>query len=284
MSRHAGAVPTTVPGLLDAWAEAMADVRQVVDDLGLDGWQHPSVLPGWTVADVVAHLSWIEATMLGHVDPLHDPDWSRLPHATTPLSRITETAVDLRRGWSRAEVLAELDAAVARRRAAVAAGPQDPATPTRDPFGRPSTLAGVLRMRTFDTWVHSQDIRLAVGRPGGTLTAAAAVAADQIAGALGYVWAKQVAAPAGATLTVRVTPPGLSLVRSVVRAEDGRGRQVADPAQPTATLTLSFDDFVQLGCGREVPGSSTDDARLRVAITGDPDLGQAALEHLNIAP
>jgi uncharacterized protein (TIGR03083 family) len=262
----------------------MADVRAVAGDLGEEGWGHPSLLPGWSVGDVVAHLSWIERILLGRMDPPHNPDWASLPHVTGDFGRTTEVPVDLRRTWPRAEVLAEFDASLADRHAALLAGPQEPATPTMNPFGRMVTLEAVLRMRTFDAWVHSQDIRLAVGRPGGTTTAPARVAAEQIAGALGFVWAKKVAAPAGATLVVEVTPPGIELRHAVTCTSEGKGVDLPVPPDPTVTLRLAFDDFVQLGCGRTRPDRTPDQARAAVAVSGDLDLGARAVAALNIAP
>jgi uncharacterized protein (TIGR03083 family) len=273
-----------IPALVSAWAEAMADIRSLVGDLDDRRWRGPSLLPGWTVADIVAHLSWVERALLGRSDPPHEPDWAALPHAASPIARITEVPVDLRRRWSREQVLAEFDATIAERGAALRAGPSDPDTPALDPFGRPATLGGVLRMRTFDTWVHGQDIRLTIGRPGATDTSAAQVAGEQIAGALGFVWARKVDAPVGTTLVVEVTPPGVTLTRAVTRGEDGRGVDVPPPRDPTVTLTLDFDDFVQLGCGRSRPDSSPDMARVRVRIAGDSELGERTLAQLNIAP
>jgi uncharacterized protein (TIGR03083 family) len=270
--------------LIDAWAQAMADVRAVADAAGDAGWRHPSLLPGWSVADVVAHLGWIERGLLGLADPPHEPDWSSLPHVRDGLSRITEVPVDLRRAWPRDAVLAEFDDAIAARHAALRSGPQDPATPAVNPFGRMVTLEAVLRMRTFDAWVHGQDIRLALGIPGSTDTAAAAVAGAQIASGLGKVWAKAVDAPAGSALRVDVTPPGVALVTAVLRAADGKGVFIDPPDEPTVQLTLAFDDFVQLGCGRERPGSTTEQARGRVRIDGDAELGARAVAALNIAP
>lgn len=274
----------TISGLVDAWAGSMADLRAVVEDLGQAGWRLPSVLPGWSVGDVVAHVGWIEHHLLGHVDPPHDPDWPALPHARTPLSRITETPVDLRRSWSREMVLAEFDDVSARRETALRSGPQDPGTPAIDPFGRPKTLDAVLRMRIFDTWVHGQDVRRAVSLPGATTSPGAHVTAHQIAGGLGYVWAKRAQAPVGSTLTVRVTPPGVELVASVGVGDDGRGRTVPGPASPTVGLTLCFDDLVQLGCGREWPGSPLPAARRRVVTDGDVALAERVLDVFNIAP
>lgn len=275
--------PTTTE-LIDAWAGSMADLRGVVDDLGDDGWRRPSLLPGWSVGDIVAHLAWIERILLGRMDPPHQPDWTALRHVTSDFGRTTEVPVDLRRSWPRHEVLAEFDTTIADRHAALLGGPQDPSAPAMNPFGRMVTLEAVLRMRTFDTWVHGQDVRLAVGRPGATDTAGARIAAEQVAGALGYVWARQVGAPIGSTLVVTVTPPGIALVHAVTRGPDGKGVDITPPPDPTVTLSLAFDDFIQLGCGRTRPDSTPEQARARVRMAGDTDLAARAVAALNIAP
>jgi uncharacterized protein (TIGR03083 family) len=274
----------TTAALIQAWADAMADVRAVVADLGEPGWREPSLLPGWSVGDIVAHLTWIERILLGRFDPPHEPDWAALPHVANELGRATEVPVDLRRGRPRAAVLEEFDTTIADRHAALLAGPQDPSTPATNPFGKRVTLEAVLRMRTFDTWVHGQDIRLAVGRPGATDTTAARVAGEQIVNALGYVWAKRVQAPVGSTLHLVVTPPGIALEHAVLRAPDGTGVPVPAPDAPSVTLTMAFDDLVQLGCGRTRPDSTPDQARARVRVEGDPALGALAVEQFNIAP
>lgn len=275
---------TSLTELVDAWAASAADLRSVAAEVDEEGWRGPSALPGWSVGDVVAHVAWIERHLLGLVDPPHQPDWDALPHATSLLSRATETPVDLRRTWPRAQVMAEFDAAVAAREEALRSGPQDPQTPSIDPFGRPKSLAAVLRMRIFDCWVHSQDVRWAVGRPGLGAPSGARLTAEQIAGGLGFVWGKRVGAPAGSTLTVHVTEPGIALTHSVGVGADGRGGPVAEPESPTVTLTMSFDDFVQLSCGRQWPDSSTEDARSRVEVSGDADLAVRTLDSFNIAP
>lgn len=275
---------TSLNELIDAWAASAADLRAVAVEVGEAGWRAPSALPGWSVGDVIAHVGWIERHLLGLVDPPHQPDWDALPHATSLLSRATETPVDLRRGWSRDEVLAEFDAAVAAREQALRSGPQDPQTPSIDPFGRPKTLGAVLRMRIFDCWVHSQDIRCAVGRPGLGAPEGARFTAEQIAGGLGFVWGKRVGAPPGSTLTVHVTEPGIALTHSVGVDAEGRGGPVAEPEAPTVELRMSFDDFVQLACGRQWPDSSTEDARARVEVGGDASLAVRTLDSFNIAP
>ena len=59
---------------------------------------------------------------------------------------------------------------------------------------------------------------------------------------------------------------------------------VPEPGEPTVHLTMSFPDFIQLGCGRTWPDSSPAQARERVLLSGDPVLAERVLEVFNVAP
>ena len=130
-------------------------------------------------------------------------------------------------------------------------------------------------MRVFDTWVHEQDIRVAVGDPGHLGTAPAHMAADRMRKALGFVWAKKVDAPVGSTLQVTVTGPGVEFTDTVIRSEDGKGRPSDPVGVPTVALTMTFPGFVALTCGR---------GPAEVDVAGDQELGARTIAHLNIAP
>lgn len=257
---------------IDVWREAMADFR---DAAARAPWQHPSVLPGWTVADVVAHVSSIERALMGRQDPVHTPDWAALPHAGDGFGKITEVPVDLRRTRARDEVLAEFDETMADREVALRELRASNPGLVMSPLGTMMPLDEMIAMRVFDTWVHEQDIRVAVGDPGHLGTAPAHMAAGRMRRALGFVWAKKVDAPVGATLQVSVTGPGVEFADTVVRAEDGKGRPSATVGDPTVALTMSFPAFVALTCGR---------GPAEVDITGDHDLAERTIAQLNIAP
>ena len=198
----------TAPDPIDVWREAMADFR---DAAARAEWRHPSVLPGWTVADVAAHVTWIERALSGLLDAAHEPDWETLPHVRDGFGRITEVPVDLRRSRTREEVLAEFDEMVVEREAALRELRASNPGLVMSPLGTMMPLDEMLAMRVFDTWVHEQDIRVAVGDPGHLGTAPAHVAAGRMRRALGFVWAKKVDAPVGATLEVSVTGPGVDV-------------------------------------------------------------------------
>jgi uncharacterized protein (TIGR03083 family) len=259
--------------LIGIWHQACTELRDLA---AAERWGRPSVLPGWTVADIVAHTSWIERLALGRSDPPHEPDWAALPHVAGEFSRATEVPVDLRRGWPREAVLAEYDDTIAARHAALLAAPAGAAA--RNVFGQVRPVSDILRMRIFDIWVHTQDIRVGVGAPGGLASDAAWVAAGRMAGALGYVWAKSVDAPVGSTLVVDCTGPGVRFTAAVGRSDDGRGGPVAVPDDPTVRLTMGFPDYVALSCGRAnaEPG--------RVQVEGDAALAGRTLARFGIAP
>ena len=259
--------------LIDVWRDAMADLR---DAAARAPWRAPSILPGWNVADVVAHALWIERSQLGLVDPPHEPDWVALPHVGTPFSRVTEVPVDLRRTRSREEVLAEFDQTITDREAALrGARATAPDGQYRNPLGSMTTLDDLLSMRIFDTWVHEQDIRLAVDDPGHLDTPAAHVAAARMRNSLGRVWGKGVDAPVGATVAVTCTGPGVTFSDTVVRSEDGRARRCDPVAAPTVALTMSFPAYVALACGR---------GPAPVESAGDPELAARTVARFNIAP
>ena len=106
-----------------------------------------------------------------------------------------------------------------------------------------------MELRAFDSWVHEQDVRRAVGRPGGAGGAASAIAVDRVQGAMGFVVGKKAAAPEGSVVAFDLSGPGPRNGTSgwPCRAAEPRRRRPED--EPTVTLALSGLDFVRLGCG-----------------------------------
>lgn len=262
----------TAPDPIDVWREAMVDLR---DAAARAPWDHPSVLPGWSVGDVLAHCTSIERALSGRGDPAHEPDWGSLPHVVNPFGRITEVPVDLRRSRTRAQVLAEFDETMTAREAVLRELRASNPGLVMSPLGTMMPLDDMLAMRVFDTWVHEQDIRVAVGDPGHLGTAPAHAAAQRMRGALGFIWAKKVDAPLGATLQVTVTGPGVTFTDTVLRADDGKGRPTGTIPEPTVALTMTFPDFVALACGR---------GPADVDVAGDEQLAGRTVARFNIAP
>ena len=272
----------TFDELLAAWQSASADFIDLVTPLSQAEWDAPTALPGWSVGDIVAHVGWIEGMLIGEFDPPHEPDWSSLPHAVTDFGKITEIPVDLRRSWTREAVLIELADRIARRTAELESGSRDATVEVMGPLG-PAPLGRVLRMRTLDTWVHEQDIRDALGRPGHLDTLGAQATASQLLPGLGKVWAKLAGAQPGQVLDVRITGPGIEGGAIVAVGDDGRARMVGDDlldqaGAATVTLAMSWPAYLALSCGRGEPSPW----REQVVISGDHALAARVLDHFRV--
>lgn len=268
--------------LLAAWRSACDDFVDLVTPLSQEEWDAPTALPGWSVGDVVAHVGWIEGMLIGEVDPAHEPDWSALPHAVSDFGKITEVPVDLRRSWTREAVLVELVDRITRRAAALDDGPHDASLEVMGPLG-PAPLGRVLRMRSLDTWVHEQDIRDALHRPGHLDTLGAQATAAQLLPGLGKVWAKLAGAAAGQVLDVRITGPGIEGGVVVAVGDDGRARIVTDDlldqaGEATVTLAMPWPAYLALSCGRGEPKPWRD----QVDASGDPELAARTLDHFRV--
>lgn len=272
----------TFDELFAAWQSASADFIDLVTPLSQEEWDAPTALPGWSVGDVVAHVGWIEGMLIGEIDPPHEPDWSSLPHAVTDFGKITEVPVDLRRSWTREAVLVELADRIARRTAELESGPRDATIEVMGPLGR-APLGRVLRMRTLDTWVHEQDIRDALDRPGHLDSLGAQATASQLLPGLGKVWAKLAGAQPGQVLDVRITGPGIDGGAIVTVGDDGRARVVEEhlldqAGATTVTLSMPWPAYLALSCGRGDPQPW----REQVVISGDADLAARTLDHFRV--
>ncbi len=263
--------------ILGAWQSAADDFLELVTPLSQQEWDAPTALPGWSVGDIVAHVGWIEGVMLGDMDPPHEPDWSALAHVRNDFGRITEIPVDLRRSWPREQVLIELADVMSRRSTALRDGPHDANVEVVGPLGV-APLGRVVQMRAMDTWVHEQDIRDALGRPGHVDTPGAQATAAQLLPGLAKVWVKGAGAQPGQTLHLVVSGPELTAERWVAVGEDGRGRVSESGQEATTTLTMDWSTYTALACGR----GDQDVLRSRVEVEGDPSLGQRTLEAFTV--
>lgn len=268
----------TYPELIKAWLSAIEPFADLAESLTDDQWRAPSVLPGWTNADIVAHVVGIERDLLGDPVPSSDLDWDALPHADDLFSRYTELAVAARRGTPQAEVTAELRKTIAERRQDLAVQPGALGDIVRGPGGWELPRGIALRMRCFDIWVHDQDIRAGIGSPGDLGTDAAWVAADRMLYGLCRNWARGTGAAPGDTAAFIVTGPGVDFSVAVAIDDRGRGVLTGVPDDPTVTVTTSWPDFTALACGRDYP------ERAAAQLGGDHDLGQALLASFTIAP
>jgi uncharacterized protein (TIGR03083 family) len=232
-------------------------------------WDAPTDLPGWTVKDNVSHLAGIERILLGEPDP--DVELPDLPHVRTDAQRFIERSVHARRGVPGDDVLAEFRDVAQRRLAEIAAYSDADLAAEVDSFAGRRPLGDLLALRAFDSWVHEQDVRHALGLPGTVSGPAAEIALFRVTRALTYALADR--AP-GRTVTINTTGtlPGSATLRL--------GEQGTFAATADVHLTVDAGTFLRLGCGRV----RYDDVAPLVDIVGDVALGQDLARHLTVTP
>lgn len=261
-----------VDHLVEVWTSLAAACDGVIPER----WELPTDCPGWTVRDQVSHLIGVERMLLGESPPppLADPP----AHVRNPFAELNEPWVEARRRIAGNEVLAEFISVTGRRIHELRTAP-----PARfdelgwSPEGEVSHR-DFLASRVLDCWAHEQDVRRALGRPGGRNGAGESTVLDRCERTMPYVVGKRVAPPAGTVVRFQVT--GV-LGRRLAVAMDGR-RAVAlpgrDPTPPTTSLTFDQDTFWRLGFGREEPAAAA--AAGRVQLDGDVDLGHRVLDSM----
>ena len=112
------------------------------------------------------------------------------------------------------------------------------------------TYGRFMAIRNFDFWVHEQDIRVPLRRPGHTSGPAAELALDEVRRSFGYIVGKRAGIPDGSSVLVELTGPIGAHLAAVV---DGRARVVDDLDHPDAVVRMDFLTFMLLACGRTDP-------------------------------
>lgn len=263
-------------GYVDAWWASVQDFLALLEELDPGDWSAPTDLAGWDVKAVASHTAHLESLLAG--GPEEQAEVADLPHITGPMGQFTEIGVITRRGTEPAAIVDELRARTAERRAALAAEPPtDAAAPAPGIFGMIGWSTGtLLRNRPLDVWMHEQDVRRAVGRPGGMDTVGAQHSTDYLVEAFGFVVGKRVAPPVGTTAVLAVAG---SEPIAVEIGEDGRGRTLAAvPERPTVRLDMDRESFVVLAGGRRAAAAGA------VHVAGDAALGQRIVERLATTP
>jgi len=260
-------------GYIATWKQACADFIALGRTLTPEELRQPTDLDGWNVFDNVAHTAHLEHVLATGVEETIEVEAA--PHIKNLTGAYTEQGVAARRGRPINEVLDELEQSVAMRSADLDANP-----PTDGSAPSPMTPAGVpwnnetlLGNRPLDVWMHEQDIRRAIGRPGGFDSPAVAHTVRRLAGGLPLVVGKRVAPPARSSVLLDIE----GTLRGAVVGDDGRALP-AIPADPTARIELSTEAFILLAGGRRKP------EQVEFTISGDHDLANAVLNHLAVTP
>lgn len=261
---------------VDVWWAGVQDFLELAGSLGPDDWSRPTDLPGWRARDVLAHLVHLESATVGIAH--ESVDIGEAPHVRNDMGRFCEEGVVARRDVPPAVLVDQLREVTDGRRAALrAAPPTDPSASAPGVFGAigwdAETFFG---NRPLDVWTHDQDVRRAVGRPGGLDGVPAAYVAARLLRSLPFVVGKRIAPPAGTSvlLTVGALPPV-----AVHVGEDGRARTATvEEVSPTATLSTDLEAFTLAAGGRGEPDPE------RWTLDGDTDLARRVLASLAVMP
>ncbi|KRB78597.1 hypothetical protein ASE01_04925 [Nocardioides sp. Root190] len=263
-------------GYVDAWWTSIQDFLVLLEDLAPEDWARPTDLAGWDVKAVASHTAHLESLLAGGPD--ESAEVGEAPHITSPMGQFTEIGVITRREREPASIVEEIREVTARRYAALQADPPtDGAAPAPGLFGMIGwNTRTLLRNRPLDVWMHEQDIRRAVDRPGGLDSPGARHTADYLVEAFGFVVGKKVGPPAGTTAVLEVegSPP-----ITVEIGPDGRGRRAeVTPSDPTVRVAMDRESFIVLAGGRRAaaPGA--------VVVSGDEDLGRRIVDQLATTP
>ncbi len=263
-------------GYVDVWWHAINDFTALLEKIPTEQWSTPTDLAGWDVRAVAAHIAHLEGVLAGN--PEETVDVGEPEHVTGLMGLYTEQGVVARSERSPDALINEIREAATRRHTALVAEP-----PT-DGSAKPEPIFGgvgwdwntLLRNRPLDVWMHEQDVRRAVGMPGGMDSQAAQHTADYLSESLGMVVAKRVGATPGTTVVLDLE--GSDPVAFGVN-ESGRGEQLAEPPDdPTVRLSMDRESFILLAGGRRAPDPGA------IRIDGDDQLGTRIVDTLAVTP
>ena len=263
--------------------DLIADVSLVwssLSDLGASlsspDWDIPTDCPGWDVRDQYAHMIGTESVLLG----LPAPAPVQAAHVKNPMGEANEGWVAGWRGQPGPVVLAAFRDVTERRLAALRAmTAAEWEAQTVTPVG-PGTYGLFMEVRVFDCWIHEQDVRRAVGRPGHMSGPVAELAMSRLTGPLGFVVGKRVGAADGVSVVASLSPPLAQTL--AVAVSGGRGVAVDPPADPTVRIRSDGETWACLCAGRWDADRVL--ATGRVEFDGDAALGRQVIEQLTITP
>jgi uncharacterized protein (TIGR03083 family) len=262
-------------GLFAVWDH----IDALLDGLSETEWQAVTPLPGWCVQAVASHIIGTESFLAGVAPPQPDVDVAALDHVRNDIGVMNECWVRHLSREPGAGVLERFRAITNDRRAALTGmsdGEWNAVMPT--PVG-PESYGRFMRVRTFDCWMHEQDMREALSRPSSDNELdgiASQLALDEIAATMGYVVGKLAKAPDGSRILFELTGP---LARNIRVNVDGRAQVVSDfgGQEPTATIRLDGLQFTRLSGGRPMSPARAQD----IELGGDKSVAAQVADNLN---
>jgi uncharacterized protein (TIGR03083 family) len=251
----------------------------LASSLGPQEWHSSASLPGWAVIDVFAHIIGTESMLEGHELPDSKTDVAAFEHVHNKLGMINETWIESLSLLEPPEMLDRFKRiAASRMRSLDAMTQQEFEAQTDTPIG-PRPYWRFMQIRVFDCWMHEQDIREGLRRPGHESGPCARAAVDEAQRAMGYIVADVAKATEGQSVTIELTGP----VKRAIHVLMGDGPKVVEEltAPASATIAMSSSLFMRLIGGR----AATLTARLGdIEFEGDLDLAQRVVTNLAFTP
>ncbi|MFJ8943995.1 maleylpyruvate isomerase family mycothiol-dependent enzyme [Streptomyces sp. NPDC102395] len=270
-------LPPTLQPYADAWTHSIEAISELVQPLAEADWNRRTPCPGWSVRDIVSHVIGLDCEMYGDPRPIHSLPRD-LFHVATDLQRYFEVQVDVRRHHTAPEMTSELEYTIIRRNRQLRNESRAPEATVRGPLGTELTLERSMRDHAFNVWVHEQDLRAALGRPGNLDSPGAHIARDVLLGELPAVVADRADAPRSSAVVFDVHGP-VEFLRTIRVDIQGRGTLETVPALgPAAAFSLDWETYVRLACGRVTPEAVAD----RVKAEGEPELTDAILRNFAV--
>lgn len=258
--------------------QAWSSMEEVCSQLSPDQWDLSTDCPGWTVKDQLAHIAAIEAIALGRPPSGGDP--VQAPHVRNDLGALNERELEARRPLLPEQILDEYRDVTAERSKVISGWSDAEWIEEGQGVLGKAPRERIISIRIVDVFTHEQDVRTATGNAGHLSGGVAKLVYDSMAGAMGFVFAKNAKATEGQTVVFEIGPPGETFA---IGMAGGRGVRLDPiPADPTVRLAMDFETFLRLSAGRWSPEHLEKEGRLRVS--GDRDLAGRILSGMNVMP
>lgn len=289
--------PSDLVDVVEGFRQVFQSLIDVGYTCGPQDFALPTSCPGWDVKDHFAHVAAVEAYLEGAEQP--ETELGTRDHVHGEFNEWMEHGVQARRETPGEEIVHELETLLYNRLATLANPELTLETSVRAPMDSTTGLGDLLRIRLIDIWVHLQDVREALGRPGDLDTPAAATFVASIQRAFPRIVAQRVQLPEGHTVILESTGPVTGRV-GVRMSHTDEGKPWAHPLftgdlgdegegshhtsgepeeeGPATTILLTTDALTRRAAGRR----STEDTSYRVV--GDEELARAVLDALVITP
>jgi uncharacterized protein (TIGR03083 family) len=260
--------------VLGALGEEWSSIVGLMQSVSDEQWKAQSVLPGWSVQDIVAHMIGTELMLSGEKPPESTRDLKSLPHVRNDIAAANELWIDSMRAMPPNEVLDRFISVTSQRLRALDEMSQEAFdAPSWTPAGN-ATYGRFMQIRVYDCFLHEQDIRDTLGVAGHESGAPAETTVDEISRALGFIVGKKAAAPVGSGVTFEITGGVCRTINVQVKERAAIVDHLDSPAD--VTLNLQSELFIRLAGGRVDAAASL----AEISVSGDADLGYNVVKAL----